>query len=301
MPAAWWGDENRPPWIASWPVSTPPYLRLPACAHAELLPTSRGPFAVHEANPPNGTVRGTVLLVPGFTGSKEDFITLLEPLAAAGYRVLAVDQRGQFETPGPDDPAAYELSALGADLVAVGATTGEAVHLVGHSFGGLAVRAATIASPAAVRSATLLCSGPAALAGPPADRLGMLLGALEVFSVEDIWTIVAASAEASGENEGVAPEVLDFLKRRFLGTTKESLRGMAGQLLAVEDQVAELAATGVPLLVAWGADDDVWLPPEQAEMAARLGARGVAIEGAGHSPAVQNPARTVEVLIDFWG
>jgi pimeloyl-ACP methyl ester carboxylesterase len=266
-----------------------------------LLTTARGPFAVHDAVPPNGTVRGTVLLVPGFTGSKEDFITLLEPLAAAGYRVIALDQRGQFETPGPDDPAVYQLSELGADLVAIGATTGGPVHLVGHSFGGLAVRAATIAAPDSVRTATLLCSGPGALTGPSADRLGMLLEALEVFSIEDIWALVHASAEASGENEGVAPEVLDFLRRRFTGTTKESLRVMAQQLLAGPDRVAELAATGVPLLVAWGIDDDVWLPPEQAEMARRLGARAAAIEGAGHSPAVQNPGRTAEVLIEFWG
>ena len=44
---------------------------------------------------------GTVLLVPGYTGSKEDFIALLGPLAAAGRRVVAVDLRG----PVPDAPA----------------------------------------------------------------------------------------------------------------------------------------------------------------------------------------------------
>jgi pimeloyl-ACP methyl ester carboxylesterase len=282
-------------------VSTPPHLRLPDCARARLLDTTRGPFAVHQADPPAGTAPlGSVVLVPGFTGSKEDFITLLAPFAEAGYRVVAIDQRGQFETPGPEDPAAYELTALGADLIAIGATTGGPVHLVGHSFGGLAVRAATIADPAAIRSATLLCSGPAALTGPSADRLGMLLGALDVFSLEDIWGIMHASAQASGENDGVDPDVLDFLRRRFLATAKESLRGMAGQLVSAPDRVAELAATPVPVLVAWGTDDDVWLPPTQAEMATRLGARGVAIEGAGHSPAVQNPTRTAQVLLEFW-
>jgi pimeloyl-ACP methyl ester carboxylesterase len=283
-------------------VSTPPHLRLPPGAHARLLATSRGEFAVHQATPPAGTTPlGNAVLVPGFTGSKEDFITLLAPLTQAGYRVLAIDQRGQFETPGPDDPAAYELAELGADLIAIGATTGEPVHLMGHSFGGLAVRAATIAAPEAVRSATLLCSGPGALTGPSAQRLGMLLGALEVFSVADIWDIIQASARASGENDGVEPDVLDFLRRRFVATTKESLRVMAGQLLAAPDRVAELAATTVPVLVAWGVDDDVWLPPEQADMAARLGARGVAVDGAGHSPAVQNPGRTAEILLKFWG
>jgi pimeloyl-ACP methyl ester carboxylesterase len=39
-----------------------------------------------------------VLLVPGYTGSKEDFLPLLRPLARAGFRAVAMDQRGQFES-----------------------------------------------------------------------------------------------------------------------------------------------------------------------------------------------------------
>ena len=113
--------------------------------------------------------RGTVLLVPGFTGSKEDFAPLLRPLCAAGYRVVALDQRGQFESPGPDDPARYSVAELGGDLVAVarqlraeGATP---LHLVGHSFGGLVGRAAVLADPPAFSTLTLLGSGPAQLGG----------------------------------------------------------------------------------------------------------------------------------------
>jgi pimeloyl-ACP methyl ester carboxylesterase len=71
-------------------------------------------------------------------------------------------------------------------------------------------------------------------------------------------------------------------------------------MLAETDRVAELAATGVPVLVAHGEADDAWLPSVQADMARRLGARHEVIDGAIHSPAVENPARTVEVLLDFW-
>src|ERR671927_1325751 len=78
--------------------------------------------------------RGTVLLVPGFTGSKEDFAPLLRPLCAAGHRVVALDQRGQFESPGPDDPARYTVAELAGDVVAVGRSlAGQAragLHLV---------------------------------------------------------------------------------------------------------------------------------------------------------------------------
>jgi pimeloyl-ACP methyl ester carboxylesterase len=66
------------------------------------------------------------------------------------------------------------------------------------------------------------------------------------------------------------------------------------------DRVDELAAAGVPLLVACGVEDDAWSPAIQEEMAHRLGAEFVAIPGAQHSPAVENPDETARILLDFW-
>ena len=64
--------------------------------------------------------------------------------------------------------------------------------------------------------------------------------------------------------------------------------------------MAELGAIGLPILVAHGEADDAWLPHVQAEMAQRLGARHEVINNSIHSPAVENPPRTLEVLLDFW-
>src|ERR687889_92925 len=106
--------------------------------------------------------RGTVLLVAGFTGSKEDFAPLLRPLCTAGYRVVALDQRGQYESPGPDDVGRYSVAELAADLIAVArvlrAESPAGLHLVGHSFGGLVSRAAVLADPSVFTSLTLLGS-----------------------------------------------------------------------------------------------------------------------------------------------
>ena len=44
--------------------------------------------------------RRPALLIPGFTGSKEDFLPVLQPLASAGRRVVAIDMRGQYQSPG---------------------------------------------------------------------------------------------------------------------------------------------------------------------------------------------------------
>src|SRR5437763_10851727 len=77
-----------------------------------------GPLAALDTGPDDASA--TVLLVAGYTGSKEDFAPLLAPLATAGVRAVAVDQRGQYESPGPDDPAAYCVDELAADVLAVG-------------------------------------------------------------------------------------------------------------------------------------------------------------------------------------
>jgi pimeloyl-ACP methyl ester carboxylesterase len=72
-------------------------------------------------------------------------------------------------------------------------------------------------------------------------------------------------------------------------------------MLGEPDRVAALAATGVPVLVAHGVADDAWTPAAQADMARRLGAGHQVIDRAVHSPAIENPARTLEVLLEFWG
>jgi pimeloyl-ACP methyl ester carboxylesterase len=78
------------------------------------------------------------------------------------------------------------------------------------------------------------------------------------------------------------------------------LRGMGAALRAEPDRVDELAATGVPILVLYGAADDAWSPDVQATMASRLHARVAVIPDAMHSPAIDNPAATIAALLQFW-
>ena len=101
-------------------MSTPKALQLPSGVRRLTIETSRGKFAALEALPLSGVhERQPALLVPGYTGSKEDFLLILQALAAAGRQVVAIDMRGQFETPGADDAAAYQLGALAADVAMV--------------------------------------------------------------------------------------------------------------------------------------------------------------------------------------
>jgi pimeloyl-ACP methyl ester carboxylesterase len=261
-----------------------------------------GPLAALDTG--GGAVRGTALLVAGYTGSKEDFAPILRPLCEAGYRVVALDQRGQYESPGPDDPTAYSVVELGLDVVAVARAlreeSGEPLHLLGHSFGGLVTRAAVLAEPALFTSFTLLGSGPAQLGGRRAELLDHLGPLLDAGGVALVHQTLEQVAMTDPKAQAVPEPTRQFYTRRFLANSVAGLRGMAAAMLGEPDRVPELAATGVPVLVAHGEADDAWLPHVQADMARRLDARHEVILNSIHSPAVENPARTVEVLLDFW-
>ena len=278
--------------------------------------TSRGAFAALEALPATGVCeRSPALLVPGFTGSKEDFLSVIGLLAAAGRRVVAIDMRGQYETPGGPDAAAYSLPALAADvaliadeLVARDGSSGGArhqVHLLGHSFGGLVAREVVLARAARTASLTLMSSGPGGLTGPRADVLRQVLAALEAVPVaglaglvKHIWeTELAPGAIA----DGAAPDVVTFLRTRMLANCPLGLRVMAKTLLTCPDRTKGLreAMTGPPLVI-YGEQDDAWAPATQEEMAERLGAQRVCIPGAAHSPPVEAPETTASTLTKFW-
>ncbi len=280
-------------------MSTPRFLDLPPSARAVRLDTARGQFAAHIATP-SGEIHTTALLVPGYCGSKEDFIGLLEPLATRGVRVVAVDPRGQYETIGPDDDVAYTAAEQGADVVALTQAIGHGpVHLLGHSFGGLSTREATIARPELVRSLTLLCSGPAAVSGTAADRVKLQLAALEQYDMGTVQALRESFAAAQGEEVPPVP-IRDFLRHRFTSSNRLGLIEVSRELLSAADRTSRLRDTGIPVLVAYGERDDAWPLEEQRNMAQRLGAELAVIPDTGHSPAVDDPAATAELLVGFW-
>jgi pimeloyl-ACP methyl ester carboxylesterase len=261
-----------------------------------------GPLAALDTR--DGGRLGTVLLVAGYTGTKEDFAPLLRPLCEAGYRAVALDQRGQYESPGPDDDSRYSVPELSDDVVLVAsellAECSRPLHLVGHRFGGLVCRAAVLAEPSLFDSFTLLGSGPAALGGRRAELLEHLGPLLDAGGVPAVADALEQLAMTDPKAQAVPEPTRTFLNQRFLRNTGAGLRGMAAAMTSEPDRVAELAATGVPTLVAHGVADDAWPPALQAEMARRLGARHEVIDGSIHSPSVENPQRTVQVLLDFW-
>lgn len=274
-------------------MSIPTTLTLPAGVTPTVVTTVRGPFAALVTGAA-GARHGHVVLIPGWTGSKEDFAPLLPLLAAAGFDVTAYDQRGQYETPGaPDDD--YSLEGFGADALAV-ATARDAApsHLLGHSFGGLVAQAAVRASASAWRSLSLLCTGPAALGESPTRPLATMIQALDTLPMAEVHR----RRELMAGVERPA-EIAAFLERRFRANATASLRAMTDHLLRAADGLDAVAAAGLPSWVGRGARDDAWPHDVQDAMAARLGVSVTVIADTAHSPAVENPDGLAAAWLPF--
>ncbi len=283
-------------------MSTPPFLHLPTGARRRTIDTERGSFLAFDVGTPGDP---TALLIPGFTGSKEDFIAVLAPLAAAGFRVVTYDQRGQYETPGPAAAQGWTMEGFAADALAVAAVVAAEsgttqVHLLGHSFGGLVARAAVIADPDRFASLVLLGSGPEALPGDQATALGMLAEALEAFDLPTVAALKAAYDAEAGRVPAKDPAIAAFVEQRFLANDPACLAAMARILSSEPDRTESLAKVAPRTLVAYGNGDDAWSPKLQSETASRLGATVVSFPEAAHSPAAESPGDTAQALAAFW-
>ncbi|WP_234534907.1 alpha/beta fold hydrolase [Streptomyces shenzhenensis] len=289
-------------------MSRPRTFVPPAGARAYTLVTERGEFAVVDAPVAAGVeVRGVALLLPGFTGSKEDFNRLHETLGRRGYRTVAVDGRGQFESDGPeDDESVYAQEELARDVLAQAAAVGDGgpVHLLGHSLGGQIARAAVLLDRSPFRSLTLMASGPAQISSSQQQRVKLLHDALAVMSMAEVWEAMQALEAPEELDELDALEEMledgEDLRRRWLGNKPAQLLATGRQLCTEPDRVAELAAVPLSFHVLSGARDDTWPVPLLDEMALRLRAHRTVIEGAEHSPNTDRPAATAEALAAFW-
>lgn len=241
-----------------------------------------------------------LLLLHGFTGSKEDFASVISELARH-RRVVAVDLPGHGGSAGPDDPAGYAQAAVAgwvldcADALGLGE-----FHLLGHSMGGL------IAQRVAARASQRLCSlvlmdtGVGAPREEVCDIAAAIAMAVQTSGLEAGFEVSRAAAAQGRAHLDIEIDRAEFVRRRFLALNPAAVIGEARALIRATPLQAFLKAVDVPVLVAYGEHDDVWTPSEQAQLVRAVGgAREAVITGARHSPQLENTAAWLEAVDGF--
>jgi pimeloyl-ACP methyl ester carboxylesterase len=233
-----------------------------------------------------------VVLVPGATGSKEDFLLMLPLLARAGYFVQSYDLAGNYESAdaGPAPGARYDYELFVADLLAV-LEAGEPAHLLGYSFAGIVAQLATARRPELVRSLTLLTTPPdPGNAYRRVKRIGWFSGLLSGRQGAGlmIWGIRT-------NKNGVGPSRLAFVRSRFALTRRSCIDDIVGLMKRAPDAAPAVRATGTPALVATS-EHDLWPVARYALLAERLGAR-LAVYRTGHSPCETTPHQLVRDML----
>jgi pimeloyl-ACP methyl ester carboxylesterase len=248
------------------------------------------------------------LLIPGFTGSKEDFIAMPEPLHRAGFGMVTFDQIGQHESWGSDDPEDYDLLALARDVESIIKEAqrrfdrSDPPHLVGHSFGGLVAQQFLLTTDALPRSFIAFCTGPGGL---PPSRWGALPTLVDALPHTDLGELWRHKLELDAVNGAPQPphEVQEFLASRWMRNHPRQLKQFAHILMdqpSFQDRMAAVAQRGLPIAVMWGEFDDAWPITEQQAMAKSWGARTIELPGLGHSPNAEDAERTAQAWVTVW-
>jgi len=113
-------------------------------------------FDVRDDGPGDG---GVVILLHGYPETKESWDGVVPGLAAAGYRVLAPDQRGYSPRARPRGRRAYVADNLVADVLALADAVGaERFHVVGHDWGGAVAWYCAMWHPQRVATVTSLAT-----------------------------------------------------------------------------------------------------------------------------------------------
>lgn len=235
-----------------------------------------------------------VLLVPGVTGSKEDFALMLPLLAAGGYRVESYDMAGQYESAGAGPPTGerYDHALFVRDLLAV---LGDApAHVLGYSFAGTVAQLALVERPDLFLSLTLLSAPPQPGQGfRGVKRLGPVTGLTtgRIGAALMIWGVRRNVTH-------VPPKRLEFVRHRFSLTRRSSVADIISLMKRAPDVRQALAAARLPKLVAVG-EHDLWPLALHAELAESIGAR-LAVYRTGHSPCETAPHQLVRDMLALY-
>ena len=252
-----------------------------------------------------------LLLLHGFTGSKQDFTwghDWLDRLAELGFHAVAPDHRGHGDSTKPDDEAAYSFDLFASDALALADELGwERFALLGHSMGGMIAQVLIGMAPERVSALVLMDTSHTALEGVDpqlAETAGEIARARGMKFLNELQKErgSALTTPADRRLREANRDYAAFSDRKMEHSSPAMyaamIRPIAG-LDDVEDRLPALASVSVPTLVLVGEQDRPFIPPSERMAKTIAGARLVVIPGAGHSPQFEAPDPWWEALRSF--
>ncbi|KAI2602388.1 soluble epoxide hydrolase [Hypoxylon sp. NC1633] len=268
-----------------------------------------------KAKPPH---RGVILLIHGFPQTSYQFRHVINPLAEAGYRVLAPDYRGAGASSKP--ATGFTKSIMARDFVRLlsALDINEPVHVVGHDIGGMIAFAMAAKHPSRVASVNW---GECPLPGTSAYAKDRTTHAVQQFhfifhSVPDLPLALVAGRERiylshffqkiAYNTAAIKSEDLDHYVRFYeqpgaMRCAFEVYRAFEQDAQECKESIASYGKLSLPALCLNGSCsrhlDDA------AEMFAEVHQKGtykiVAVPDSGHYIAEENPEGFVKETLAF--
>jgi len=258
--------------------------------------------------------RPVIVLLHGFPEFWYGWRRQIEPLAAAGFRVIVPDQRGYNLSGKPDGVSAYALTELVSDVIAIADQLGrEKIFLAGHDWGAAVAWSAALLHPQRIsKLAVLNVPHPSVMRKFLSTRPRQLLRSWYMFFFQLPWLpeiffsafnfrIVSRSLLRSSRPGTFSTE--DLAQYRAAWSQPGALTGMINWYRALFRARVKFSdnIVRVPTRILWG-DRDAFLLAEMARESLRYctNAELFTFANATHWLQHEEAARVSELLIDFF-
>lgn len=225
----------------------------------------------------------TVILVHGFGSSHMvNWVNTqwTKTLTHAGYRVVALDNRGHGQSEKLYDPAAYSSQVMAEDVRRLMDHLDiPRAFVMGYSMGARISAHLALAHPQRLKA--------------------LLLGGLGIHLVEGVGLPLGIADAMEAPSLDVLTDPMQRMFRAFADATKSDLKALAACIRGSRQvlSIAQVGSIAVPTLVSVGTKDDV--AGSGPELAALIpGAESFSIEGRDHNLAVGDKSHKQAVL-DF--
>lgn len=238
-----------------------------------------------------------VYLLHGVGGGKAAWAANMQPLADAGYRVIAWDAPGYGQSP-PVSP--YDTRHVAGALKTLMEHVGARRNIVlGHSMGGMIAQEAYAHFPSLFNG--LILSATTAAFGKPGGewqkeflnaRFAPLDAGRSMASLADELVVGIAAPDATSEAKRAMTSVM--------ATVSEATYRLALSAIVSFDQRENLANIRVPTLVLSGEVDKTAAPAVMERMAARIpSAQYLQLPGVGHIANMERPGDFNRAVLQF--